>query len=209
MRSLQGRSATMPRHVPVSGHSGGRGKAVRVQGDTRRQSRLDPEYSACEPAGSVSSLSNADAAFLYLERKEMPLAIACLTIFDGPVPFDEFVASITSKLHLVPRYQQVVVTPPLNIGLPFWRDDAHFDIRRHILRASVDPPGGDAELEQLVGRIFSQMLDRNKPLWEIHVVDGLKNGRGALIWRLHHALADGISGTRLLDVFLDPPKGSE
>ena len=198
----------MPRHVPVSGHSGGRGKAVRVQGDTRRQSRLDPEYSACEPAGSGSSLSNADAAFLYLERKEMPLAIACLTIFDGPVPFDEFVASITSKLHLVPRYQQVVVTPPLNIGLPFWRDDAHFDIRRHILRASVDPPGGDAELEQLVGRIFSQMLDRNKPLWEIHVVDGLKNGRGALIWRLHHALADGISGTRLLDVFLDPPKGS-
>src|ERR1019366_4340785 len=94
MRFLQGRSATMPRHVPVSERSGGRGKAVRVQGDARRQSRLDPEYSACEPAGSGRTLSNADAAFLYLERKEMPLAIACLTIFDGPIPFNEFVAKI-------------------------------------------------------------------------------------------------------------------
>ena len=139
----------------------------------------------------------------------MPLAIACVIIFDGPIPFDEFVASIASKLHRVPRYQQVVVMPPLNIGLPTWEDDPHFDIRRHIFRVAVDPPGGEAELEALAGRIFSQLLDRSKPLWEIYVVDGLKDGRGALIWRLHHALADGISGTRLLEVFLDPtPEGS-
>jgi diacylglycerol O-acyltransferase len=130
-------------------------------------------------------------------------------IFDGPIPYDEFVASIVAKLHRVPRYQQVVVMPPLNIGLPTWEDDPHFDIRRHVFRAALKPPGGEAELEALVGGIFSQLLDRSKPLWEIHVVHGLKDGRGALIWRLHHALADGVSGTRLLELLLDPtPEGS-
>ena len=130
-------------------------------------------------------------------------------IFDGPIPFDEFVASIASKLHRVPRYRQVVVMPPLNIGMPTWEDDPHFDIRRHIFRVSLKPPGGEAELEALAGRIFSQMLDRSKPLWEIHVVDGLKDGRGAVIWRLHHALADGVSGTWLVELFLDStPDGS-
>ena len=154
-------------------------------------------------------LSAADAAFLYLERKEIPLAIASVSIFDGPIPFDEFVARFASKLHLVPRYRQRVVMPPWNLGLPTWEDDRHFDIHRHILRVILDPPGGQAELEALTGRIFSQLLDRSKPLWDLHVVDGLKGGRGAIIWRMHHALADGISGTRLMEVMLDQtPEGS-
>ncbi len=152
-------------------------------------------------------LSPVDAAFLYLERKEIPLAIASVAVFDGPIPFNEFVASIASKLHLVPRYRQIVVMPPFNLGLPTWENDRHFDIRRHIFRVSLDPPGGEAELEALAGRILSQLLDRSKPLWDIHVVDGLKGGRGAQIWRLHHALADGISGTRLMEVMLDPTPG--
>jgi len=154
-------------------------------------------------------LSAADAAFLYLERKEIPLAIASVSVFDGPIPFDKFVASIASKLHLVPRYRQIVVMPPWNLGLPTWEDDPHFNIRQHIFRVRLDRPGGEAELEALAGRILSQLLDRSKPLWDIHVVDGLKGGRGALIWRLHHALADGISGTRVMEVMLDPtPEGS-
>jgi diacylglycerol O-acyltransferase / wax synthase len=152
-------------------------------------------------------LSAADAAFLYLERKEMPLGIASVSVFDGPIPFDEFVASIASKLHLAPRYRQIAVMPPWNLGLPTWEDDPHFNIRRHIFRVSLDRPGGEAELEALAGRILSQLLDRSKPLWDIHVVDGLKGGRGALIWRLHHALADGISGTRLMEVMLDTTPG--
>ncbi len=199
----------MPRHVPVDAHSDRIGKVARVERDTRRRSPREPLRPATEDSGTSRTLSTADAAFLYLERKEMPLAIACVIIFDGPIPFDEFVASIASKLHRVPRYQQVVVMPPLNIGLPTWEDDPHFDIRRHIFRVTVDPPGGQAELEVLAGRVFSRLLDRNKPLWEVYVVDGLKDGRGALIWRLHHALADGISGTRLLEVLLDQtPDGS-
>jgi len=149
------------------------------------------------------SLSPADAAFLYLERKEIPMHIASVCVFDGPIPFQDFVARINSKLHLVPRYRQIPVIPAWNLSLPTWEDDAHFDIRRHIFHAKLDPPGGEVELQALAGRILSQLLDRSKPLWDMHVVDGLEGGRGAIILRVHHALADGISGTELLKTMLD------
>jgi len=151
----------------------------------------------------TSSLSAADSAFLYVERKEIPLHIASVCIFDGPIPFEKFVASINSRLHLVPRYLQIPVLPPWSLGFPSWQYDRHFDIRQHIFPITVDPPGGEAELEALAGRILSQLLDRNKPLWDVHVIDGLKDGRGALIWRVHHALADGVSGEELMKVMLD------
>ena len=149
------------------------------------------------------SLSGTDAAFLYLERKEIPLHIACVSVFDGPIPFDQFLAKIDSKLHLIPRYRQIAVPPPYQLGYPSWEWDPHFDIRNHVFRVRADPPGGDAELSELAGHIFSQLMDRGKPLWDIHVVDGLKDGRGALIPRVHHALADGISGAAILNAIFD------
>jgi len=162
--------------------------------------------------GAVASrqrLSPVDAAFLYLERPEIPVHIAAVSIFDRPIPFEEFVASIESKLPLVPRYRQKVVMPPYNLGLPTWEEDRDFDIRRHIFHVKLERPGGETELEALAGRTLSQLMDRSKPLWDVHVVDGLKDGRGALIWRVHHALADGVSGASLLSVMLDPtPEGS-
>jgi diacylglycerol O-acyltransferase len=155
-----------------------------------------------------SCLSSADAAFLYLERKEIPLHIASVSVFDGAIPYKEFVRSIRAKLHLVPRYQQIAVMPPWNLGLPTWENDPHFNIHRHIFRETLALPGGDNELEALAGRIFSGLLDRSKPLWDIHLVDGLKDGRTAIIWRMHHALADGVSGTGILKVMLDTtPEG--
>ncbi|MGO9270633.1 MAG: wax ester/triacylglycerol synthase family O-acyltransferase [Terriglobia bacterium] len=162
-----------------------------------------------DAVGPVRRLSPVDAAFLYLERKEIPLAIASLNIFDGEIPFHKFVARVESKLPLVPRYRQIVEMPAWNLDLPVWKADPHFDIRRHMFRIRVDPPGGDAELEALAGRIFSQTLDRARPLWEIYVIDGLKGGRGAMIFRLHHALADGVSGAGLMKVILDTtPEGA-
>lgn len=149
------------------------------------------------------SFSPVDAAFLYLERKEIPMHIASVCVFDGPVRFQDFVASVESKLHLVPRYRQIPLLPSWNLGLPTWEDDLHFDILRHIIPVTLDPPGGDAELQALAGRIFSGLLDRNKPLWDMHVVDGLQDGRGALIIRVHHALADGASGAELLKTIFD------
>src|SRR5690349_9635573 len=99
------------------------------------------------PPALSRRLSGIDAAFLYLERQEIPLHIAGVCLFDGAIPFEEFVAAIDSKLHLLPRYRQVVVEPPFHIGYPTWEDCADFDIRRHIFRVRVDPPGGEAELE--------------------------------------------------------------
>lgn len=156
-----------------------------------------------ELTGETTSLSGADAAFLYLERKEIPLHIAAVTVFDGPIPFDEFVAGIESKLHLIPRYLQIAAPPALNVGYPVWHYDEKFDIRRHIFHTTVDAPGGEAELEVLAGKVLSQLMDRAKPLWDIHVVDGLAGRRGALIIRVHHALADGISVAALVNVMLD------
>ena len=162
-----------------------------------------------KPPVLTRRLSGIDAAFLYLERKEIPLNIAAVAIFDGPIPFRQFVANIDSKLDLIPRYRQLAVPPPFNLGYPTWEDDPGFDIKRHIFPLRLDSPGGEAELEALAGRLLSQVLDRSKPLWEIHLVDGLKDGRGALIARIHHALADGVAGAALLRVMLDStPQGS-
>ncbi len=148
-------------------------------------------------------LSGIDAAFLYLERKEIPLNIAGICIFESPIPFREFVAAIESRLHLIPRYRQIAVAPPFNLGHPTWEDCPDFDIRRHIFPVTLDAPGGEAELENLSSRLVGQVLDRHKPLWEIHLVDGLADGRGALIARVHHSLADGISGASLMKVMFD------
>lgn len=163
----------------------------------------NPERAGLAQAPISRSLSATDAAFIYLERQEIPLHIASVSIFDGPIPFDQFVGSIESKLSQVPRYQQIVVAPPFNLGLPTWENDPHFDIHRHIFRVTVDPPGGEAELEDLAGRILSRVMDRSKPLWDIHLIDGLKDGRGAMIWRIHHSLADGIAGMGIVQMFLD------
>src|SRR5215469_7130707 len=158
---------------------------------------------ANKPPALSRVLSGADAAFLYLERKEIPLHIACVTVFDGTIPFDEFLAKIDSKLHLIPRYRQIAVAPPYHVSYPTWEWDPHFDIRNHVLHVRLDPPGDEAQLSELAGRILSQVMDREKPLWDIHVVEGLDGGRGALIPRVHHALADGISGAALLNVIFD------
>jgi len=198
----------MPRQLPV-GAARANGNADRGRRRATRRSRGDDGHANTKNPAPSNRLSAVDAAFLYLERKEIPLHMASVCVFDGPIPFDEFVASIDSKLHLIPRYRQVAVVPPYNLGEPTWEDDPHFDIHRHIFRVSLNPPGGRAQLEALVGRILSQLMDRSQPLWDLHVVDGLKDGRGALIVRIHHALADGISGTALLRVMLNStPEGS-
>jgi WS/DGAT/MGAT family acyltransferase len=153
---------------------------------------------------SGQRLNGIDAAFLYLERKEIPLHIAGACIFEDRIPFREFVRAIDSKLHLLPRYRQVVVDPVWHLGYPTWEDAPRFDIRDHIFHASVARPGGQAELEGLSAQILSRMMDRSKPLWDIHVVDGLAGGRGAVIVRVHHSLADGVAGASLMKIMLDP-----
>ena len=148
-------------------------------------------------------LSSDDAAFLYLERKEMPLHIGSVSVFESALPFERFVGQIDSKLHLIPRYRQRVVPAPFNIGHPSWEDDPNFDIRNHIFQLTLDKPGDEAALAALAGRLFSGMMDRNKPLWEIFIIDGLQGGRSAMLAKIHHCMVDGVSGVGLMSIMLD------
>jgi diacylglycerol O-acyltransferase / wax synthase len=130
--------------------------------------------------------------------------IASVAIFEGPPPpFGDIVAMVDAKLDLVPRYRQKVRFVPFELGRPVWVDDPHFNIEYHLRHTALPHPGSDAELRKLVGRVMSQQLDRSKPLWEIWVVEGLEDGRWAMLAKTHHAMVDGVSGTDLLAVIMD------
>jgi diacylglycerol O-acyltransferase / wax synthase len=147
-----------------------------------------------------------DAAFVDLEDEDRhaSLAIASVAVLEGPAPGqDEFVAAIAGKLPLVPRYRQKLRTVPWDLGRPVWVDDPGFDIDYHIRRTALPAPGDDDALCRLVARVMSQRLDRERPLWECWVVEGLAGGRWAVISKVHHGMADGISGTHLYDAFFD------
>lgn len=148
-------------------------------------------------------LTSEDAVFLYLETKEMPMHIGSVSIFDGPMAFEDIVDFISRRLALITRYRQRIVVPPLNVGHPTWEPDPNFNIRNHIQHAQLKH-GTVAELRALAGRVFTGSLDRSRPLWDLTVVDGLKEGGTAWIWRVHHCLVDGASGVGLFNVILDP-----
>ncbi len=130
--------------------------------------------------------------------------IGALAIFEGPAPSrDEFAEHVESRLHLVPRYRQKLAIPRLEMGRPFWVDDPAFNIDYHVRHTALPQPGTDVELRQLLGRIFSQRLDRSKPLWELWLVQGFEDGQFALISKTHHALVDGVSGVDIATVLFD------
>ncbi len=144
-----------------------------------------------------------DSTFLYFEKKEAPMHIGSVSLFDGAMPFDDFVQMVDAKIHLLPRYQQIVVPDPFNLGHPTWEFDQNFDIRKHIFKVQIDAPGSEDQLIELAGKIFSPMMDRTKPLWDITWVYGLHGGHSAMIARVHHAMVDGMSGVELLKIILD------
>ena len=147
-------------------------------------------------------LSWGDTVFLHLEREGMPLNVASICVFDGEISFQDCVRFIQSKLPLLPRYFKRVVPAPFALGLPTWEYDSEFDLARHIREITLRH-GTDTELKAVAGKLFSQVMDRRHPLWDITVVRGLKSNRTGLILRLHHCLADGIAGVGILNVLLD------
>jgi diacylglycerol O-acyltransferase len=147
-------------------------------------------------------LSWGDTVFLHLEREGMPLNVASGSVLEGEIPFEACLQFIESKLPLLPRYLKRVVAPPLNIGLPSWEYDSSFDIRNHVREVTLKH-GTDTELKALAGKLFSKVMDRQHPLWDITFVHGLKGNRTGLILRLHHCLADGIAGVGIMNVLLD------
>ena len=150
-------------------------------------------------------LSALDSTFLHLEDNSTAhMHVALVMVFTGKAPSpQELVDHVLGRLHLVPRYRQRLAHVPLAQGRPVWVDDPYFNPRYHIRHAALPRPADDTELKRLAGRLFSQRLDRSKPLWEIWLVQRMSGGRFALIAKTHHALVDGISGVDITTVLFD------
>src|SRR5688572_2218738 len=146
-------------------------------------------------------LTPLDASFLHVEDASSHMHVAAVLIFDGPTPdYDEFVDYVESRLHLVPRYRQRLATVPLGQGRPSWADDPNFDIRFHVRDTALPRPGNEYQLQVLAARVFSQRLNRKRPLWEMWLVEGLEGDRFAIVSKTHHAVVDGIAGLDVLSV---------
>ncbi len=148
-------------------------------------------------------MSATDAGFLYLDRPHAPLQIASLLVLERAVSVDELVSRLEARIWRVPRYAQRAMAVPLALGHPSWEPASNFDARDHIRRWALPSPGGDHELAELAARLLEQPLQRDRPLWEMHSIEGCHDGRAALLIKVHHCMVDGLSGVRLLDEILD------
>ena len=151
-------------------------------------------------------LNPLDVSFLYLEGRTTPMHVGGLAVFEPPsegFDYDTFVDLIEQRISLVPRYRQKVRSIPGHLANPVWVDDADFDLGYHVRRSALPRPGSDEQLRELVARVQSRALDRNRPLWEMYLVEGLAGGRFAVIHKTHHAMVDGISAVDIAQVILD------
>src|SRR4029450_5194452 len=145
--------------------------------------------------------SALDASFLEIEDESCHMHVAATLLFEpGPLATGEggIDASrireyIASRLHLIPRYRQKLAYIPLDQH-PVWVDDPRFNLFYHVRHTSLPRPGEERQLKRLCGRILSQKLDHTKPLWEVWIIEGLADGRFALVSKVHHCMVDGISG---------------
>jgi WS/DGAT/MGAT family acyltransferase len=162
------------------------------------------------PGANYDRLSQLDNSFLLLETANAHMHVAALQVFEsgplegphGSVDIELLRGYIESRLHLIPRYRQRLVYTPIE-GHPVWVDDANFNIRYHVRHTALPVPGDQGQLKRLAARIMSQQLDRGKPLWEIWIIEGLADGRCAMVSKTHHCVIDGVSGVDIMNVLMD------
>jgi diacylglycerol O-acyltransferase / wax synthase len=156
-------------------------------------------------------LTPLDASFLAMESGHTPMHMGSIGIFEGGplhdargcLRLDEIRAEVESRLHLVPKLRKRVRLPLVGESAPVWVDDPDFDIAAHVHQAALPEPGDEAQLLGLCARLMSCPLDRDRPLWDIWLIDGLEGGRVAMLEMLHHSVADGLAGVELATVLLD------
>ncbi len=154
----------------------------------------------------LDRLTAVDASFLHQEGPNSHMHVGGLTVLEGPPPtLDEFLGQIRKRLHLVPRYRHKLAHThtALDSGRPVWVDDPNFNLEYHVRHTALPAPGDREQLYSLTARIFSQQLDRSKPLWEMWLIEGLQDDGCALISKTHHSLIDGIAGIDLATVLFD------
>lgn len=159
-------------------------------------------------AGSVNStpreLSALDAACLFLDRPNQPLHMGCLVEIAGSLRFDDLLERLSARLVPLRHFRQRPVRARLDVGAPVWEDDPSFDLRRHVRHVALPAPGDEDSLRHVVETLFSAPLHPDRPLWEVHLIDGLAAGRTAVLCKIHHCLNDGVSALRILETIADP-----
>ncbi len=151
-------------------------------------------------------LSPLDVSFLSMETPSTPMHVGSVSVLEPPeggFDYDRLVELIAQRIGLVPRFRQKVKAVPGRIANPVWVDDEDFDLAYHVRRSALPRPGTPAQLQDLVGRLMGKSLDRNRPLWEIYLVEGLEEGRVGIITKTHQAMVDGVSAIDLGTVILD------
>ncbi|MGI8761936.1 MAG: WS/DGAT/MGAT family O-acyltransferase [Jatrophihabitantaceae bacterium] len=156
-------------------------------------------------------LSSADVSFFYLETTSSPQHVGGIAIFAAPAPagegpgfdYERLVGLLEERIALVPRYRQKMRTVPGNLAHPVWVDDANFDITYHVRRSALPRPGTDAQLLEFCARVQSRLLDRDRPLWEMYLIEGLSSGRVVIMSKTHHSMVDGIDALDITQVLLD------
>jgi diacylglycerol O-acyltransferase len=145
-------------------------------------------------------LSAHDSVFLDWERPEQPMHVAEIMVYEGQVTADEVVRMLDERMHLIPRYRQRIVRAPFDLAQPTWEDDPSFDVRNHVDERRIPEPGDERALSALCGELYCELLDRDRPLWQVTVLDGLATGGTVLFVRLHHSMVDGVSSVELIEV---------
>ena len=148
-------------------------------------------------------LTPLDASFLYLEQPTELLHVGAVALLESAPPYDELVAALADRLGGLERYRQVPVRAPLDVAAPRWCVDPAFDPRRHIHRVTAPPPGDEPALQLVLQEIFARPLPAGQPLWECHLIEGLADGRAALLTKVHHCMIDGVSGVQVLEMMAD------
>jgi WS/DGAT/MGAT family acyltransferase len=152
----------------------------------------------------MDRLSALDVSFLTNESSASHMHVGGICIFEGPPPsYEDLLDHVRSRLHLVPRFRQKLAYPPVPTGRPFWVDDPAFNLTYHVRHSALPAPGSEEQLRNMSARVFSQQLDRTKPLWELWMVQGLTRKRFAFVTKTHHALVDGVSGVDIATVLFD------
>src|SRR5687768_2422606 len=161
----------------------------------------------------MKQLSGLDATFLTMETASQFGHVSSVSIYEKPSedfePYPAWRAAIEKRLHLLEPLTRRLVEVPFNIDHPYWVDDPDFDLDFHVRHTAVPPPGGDAELSELVARIIARPLDRARPLWETYVIEGPPDNRFGILTKAHHATVDGASGVELLTLMLAHDPGGD
>ena len=158
----------------------------------------------------MRQLTSLDAQFLALENSRQTGHVGSLSIYEGELSCADVRELVRERLPLLPPFRYRLAEVPLGLDYPYWVDDPEFDLDYHVREIALPPPGSDHQLAAQVARIHSRPLDRERPLWELYVIEGLESGQVALLSKIHHAIIDGLSGAEIMGLLLDlSPEGRE